>query len=272
MGQPDETRLPAPVVPATAYDEKYFREVCAGSDVWSASEGTEVAKAYHGMLAHHVRLRRGEVLVDLGTGRGELLAVALKAGARRAIGVEYSPAGVALARRTLEAAGVLGDAGVVLADVRAVPLPEGLADVVTMMEVVEHLAPAELDRALREAYRVLRPGGRIVLYTMPNRLIYDVTYRLQRMARWRRRRHWPRDPRGPYEHAMHVNEQTVSSLRRTVRRAGFRPVRARLGGWVYTDFVPDVRARRTYEVLARVPFLRLLSVGDIWAEGTRPPA
>jgi ubiquinone/menaquinone biosynthesis C-methylase UbiE len=47
------------------------------------------------------------------------------------------------------------------------PFPDGFFDVVFLNEVIEHVAD---DRAtIREAYRVLRPGGHIVIFA-PNRL------------------------------------------------------------------------------------------------------
>lgn len=69
---------------------------------------------------------------------------------------------------------------------------------------------------------------------------------------------------------MHVNEQSVTALGRSLRRAGFRPARAELGRWVYTDFVPEERAKRLYRRLARIPGLARFGVADMWAEGVRP--
>jgi ubiquinone/menaquinone biosynthesis C-methylase UbiE len=156
---------------------------------------------------------------------------------------------------------------VVAGDIRAVPLPDGCADLVTMLDVVEHLAPAELDAALDEVRRLLRPGGRLLVHTMPNRAIYSVTYRALRATLGRRR--WPADPRNEWEHAMHVNEQTVGSLKRSLRRAGLRDVRVEVGEWLYTDFVPDPRARRVYGALGRVPGLRRVALGNLWGEARR---
>ncbi|MHB8670308.1 MAG: SAM-dependent methyltransferase, partial [Acidimicrobiales bacterium] len=166
--------LPTPAVPAAAYDEHYFRHVCAGSDEWEASGGTQPAALYAGCLAR-AGLRPGEVVVDIGTGRGELLAVAVEAGAARAVGVEYSPAAVALARRTIAACGVADRAEVVAADARELPMEGSSCDLVTMLDVVEHLAADELAATLREALRIHRPNGRLLVHTKPTRTIYDVT-------------------------------------------------------------------------------------------------
>jgi SAM-dependent methyltransferase len=256
------------VVPAEVYVEDYYRSTCAGHEAWSASDGASADGMYDAFL-DRAGFRAGEVLVDLGCGRGELLAAAVARGATRAVGVEYSPSAVRLARRTLQARDSIGRAEVVAGDLRAVPLPDGVADLVTLLDVVEHLAPAELTAALAEVHRLLRPGGRILVHTMPNRAIYDVVYRTLR-AGWRiGGRRWPADPRNEWEHLMHVNEQTVGSLRRSLRRSGLSDVRVGVGQWIYTDFVPSPRARGVYEQLARVPLARQLVVADLWGEARR---
>lgn len=266
----DPQALPAPVVAPDAYDEEYYRTCCGGYAEWTASDGAQAAGVYAGSLAR-ARLAPGEVVVDIGTGRGELVAVAVEHGAARAVGVEYSPAAVALATQTLAARGAPADrVQVLLADARRIPLPDAGADLVTMLDVVEHLAPAELDTVLAEAWRLLRPGGRLLVHTFPTRTLYERTYRAQRSLTARRRREWPADPRLEVERTMHVNEQTVVGLRRSLRRAGFAAVDVRPGIWVYADFVPDERARRLYGRLAAFPPTRRLGAADIWAQGRHP--
>lgn len=243
--------------------------MCLGHEEWSAAQGGGAHGVYQAVL-ERARLRRGEFVVDIGTGRAELPAIAIEMGAARAVGLEYATAGASLASQTLEARGVADRATIVLADARAIPIRDGSADLVTMVDVVEHLAPTELHRTFIEALRILRPGGRIIVHTMPSRTVYQITYRLQRLIRPGRHRRWPADPRNEFERVMHVNEQSVTALGRALRRAGFRPARAELGRWVYTDFVPEERAKRLYHRLARVPLLARLGVGDMWAEGVRP--
>lgn len=268
-GEQSAQPLPKPIVSPDVYDEEYYRNACAGYAEWTDSEGAEVAGIYPGAL-HLAGMKSGEVVVDIGTGRGEMLAVAVKNGAARAIGVEYSPAAVEMARKTLAAHDTGSRAEVLLADARSVPLPDSMADLVTMVDVVEHLAPAELDRTLGEARRLLKPGGRVFIHTMPNRSIYEITYRSLRSVLPGRRKRWPADPRNDYEREMHVNEQTVTSLRRSLDRAGFRPVRVKLGGMIYTDFVPEERAKRIYRLLAKIPFADRLAVCDMFGYATKP--
>ncbi|MGZ6825153.1 MAG: SAM-dependent methyltransferase [Mycobacteriales bacterium] len=264
----DPARTP-PQVPADLYDETYYTGACGGHEEWSASGGAQGAPIYSVTL-QNAGFAPGMVLVDVGTGRGEMLAVAAELGAGRAIGVEYSEVGTRLTRRTLAAREVTDRAHVLRADARALPLPDGCADMVTMLDVIEHLAPAELDAALREVHRVLKPGGLLVGHTFPTRTVYDVTYRVLRASRRRWRRSWPADPRVDYERLMHVNEQTARGLRRAVRRAGFPVPGVTHGVWVYTGFVPSPRARAVYDRLARYRLTRPLAVANLWVHARRP--
>ena len=258
--------LPPPTVAPDVYDEEYFRHACGGADEWRESDGARVAGIYPGSL-HKARFRPGEVVVDIGAGRGELVAVAAKLGAARAVGVEYSAAAVAMAETTIAKFGVAEVASVILGDARAIDLADATADLVTMLDVVEHLSPDELARSLREARRLLKPGGRILVHTFPTRTIYAVTYRLQRVLH----RRWPREPRNAYELGMHINEQSLWSLRKSMRAAGFTNATTSLGEIVYTDHLPSPRAGRLYHRLARVPVpaIRALGVSDLWGEATR---
>jgi ubiquinone/menaquinone biosynthesis C-methylase UbiE len=258
--------LPAPLVSPEAYTEAYYRESCMGARAWSASGGAGADPLY-ALYARRSALRPGEVLVDVGCGRGELLVEALRAGAARAVGVEYAPAAVALARRTLAAADAGPGAEVRLADARALPLPDASADVLTLLDVVEHLSAAELAGALAEARRVLRPGGHLLVHTMPNRTIYTVTYRALRALRGR---DWPADPRNELERRMHVNEQSLGSLRRSLRAAGFADVRATLGHQVYDAFLPEPAARTWLHRLAAHRPTARLGRADLWAHAIRP--
>ncbi|HEX4820362.1 MAG TPA: methyltransferase domain-containing protein [Acidimicrobiales bacterium] len=259
--------LAPPVVPAGVYTEDYYTGCCAGHEEWVRSGGALAAGVYAHCLAL-AGVSRGDVVLDVGTGRGELLAVAIERGATRAIGVEYAAAAIPLARRTLEQHSISDRAAVVLGDARRLPLPDASVDVVAMLDVVEHLAPDELALAVRDAHRVLRRGGRIVIHTMPNREIYSVTYRLLRQL-WPGGRRWPSDPRNDMERLMHVNEQSRGSLHAVLERAGFRNIDVAFGHWIYTDFVPSPSARRVYHWLARSNRTRRFGAGNLLATANR---
>jgi ubiquinone/menaquinone biosynthesis C-methylase UbiE len=247
------------------YDEDYYRTACAGYDEWVQSGGAGQAGLYKGILKR-ARLTEGTTVCDIGAGRGELVALAVEHGAKWAIGVEYSSAAARLAAQSLAQRDVTSRATVVLGDARRLPLPDASVDLVFMIDVIEHLAPAELAATFSEAHRVLRPGGRLFAHTFPTRTIYDVTYRGLRGIARLRGQHWPADPRNDYEHRMHVNEQTRNGLRRSLLAAGFRSPDVRFGQWVHTDFVPSPRGKAAYERLARHRLTAPLAVADLWVD------
>jgi 2-polyprenyl-6-hydroxyphenyl methylase/3-demethylubiquinone-9 3-methyltransferase len=99
--------------------------------------------------------RPDAVLVDLGCGGG-LLAPYVKPLGYRHVGVDLVPVSLGVAREH----GVAP----VRADVHAVPLADGCADVVSAGEILEHVT--DPSTVVSEACRLLRPGGTLVLDTI----------------------------------------------------------------------------------------------------------
>ncbi len=103
----------------------------------------------------------GQVVVDLGCGTGvdALIAAGAVGPDGRVHAVDLASPMVELARANARAAG-LANVVVHQAAVESLPLPDGVADVVTANGVF-NLEP-EKERAAAEAWRVLKPGGRLV--------------------------------------------------------------------------------------------------------------
>lgn len=113
------------------------------------------AKAVCSVLPENI-----ELLVDVGCDGGTLTKfIADCAKPRRIIGYDINEASIEYARRTKPGIEFY------VADARSLPLGDGVADVVTMLEVLEHMPNPE--KALSEAHRVLKPGGRLIIL-VPN--------------------------------------------------------------------------------------------------------
>lgn len=99
------------------------------------------------------------VLVDLGTGTGRVLEL-MADRYERGVGIDASQAMLAYARAKLAAKG-LAKAQLRHGDLYDLSMPDGSADAVVMHQVLHYLAdPAT---AIREAARVLAPGGRLLI-------------------------------------------------------------------------------------------------------------
>ena len=107
-------------------------------------------------------LRPGEDVVDLGSGGGIdcLIAARAVAPGGSIIGVDFLPEMVTRASAAAAAAGI-HNVRFVRGEIEALPLPDEAADVVISNGVV-NLSPRKA-RVLSEAYRVLRPGGRLAI-------------------------------------------------------------------------------------------------------------
>ena len=112
----------------------------------------------HRLIADGTYLPPGTRLLEVGTGVGAVLAVlGQEFPGLRLTGVDIEPKQLAYARGHLERSGV--EADLVEADALALPFEDASFDHVWMMWLLEHIPDAPA--ALREARRVLVPGGRI---------------------------------------------------------------------------------------------------------------
>lgn len=98
----------------------------------------------------------GETALDVATGTGNA-AFALAGAGARVTGLDLTPEMLAEARRVAAERGI-ANVEWVLADAEALPFPDGVFDIYMVRAAPHHFPNLEL--ALREAGRVVKPGGR----------------------------------------------------------------------------------------------------------------
>jgi glycosyltransferase involved in cell wall biosynthesis/SAM-dependent methyltransferase len=189
--------LPAAAEIQREYEQRYQRRFPPGEIA-----GSRLAML-RDLLGRMRSLTAPGRLLDVGCGGGHLLGAALAEG-WRAVGTD-------LAHEACATAAAAGTA--VQADARALPFAEAGFDALTLVNVLDHTIDPL--RVLREAARVLRPGGLLVV-RIPNAAFHapwaPLLSHLGPLVRWQR---WDAYP------ILHLFAFPPGAVRRLVERAGF---------------------------------------------------
>jgi 2-polyprenyl-3-methyl-5-hydroxy-6-metoxy-1,4-benzoquinol methylase len=113
----------------------------------------------HADLTELLGRLEGKSVLELGCGFGEFTVYLAGQGAE-IIGVDLGPNLIAASEMLAKVNNVT--CGFRVASVLDLPFRSSAFDLVTGIDVLHHLSPADLKQALRETHRVLRPGGRAI--------------------------------------------------------------------------------------------------------------
>ncbi|CAM3361417.1 demethylmenaquinone methyltransferase [Hydrogenibacillus schlegelii] len=214
-----------------AFVYRVFESIAPAYDRMNTLLSFGAHKRWRRIMLEMMAVRPGSRALDVATGTGDL-ALALRravGAAGEVVGLDFSPAMLARAREKAARAG-LADIVWVEGDALALPFPDGRFDYATIGFALRNVP--DLDRALAEMARVVRPGGLVVSLELSKpvvpgfREIYYVYFErmLPLLGRWFARRYeeyrWlPESLRGFPDH---------KGLAARFVRAGLTDVRVRL--------------------------------------------
>jgi SAM-dependent methyltransferase len=157
-------------------------------------------------------------ILDVGCGAGGMLEPLSRYGT--ATGVDMSPELVEFCHQR-------GFPNVVVGSAYELPAPDGSVDLVTLFDTIEHVP--DDDRALREARRVLAPGGLVFISTPAYQFLYANNDRV----------------------AHHERRYTARKLRQKLLAADFDPIKITyFNTLLFPAILPAVLAKKVSERLS----------------------
>jgi arsenite methyltransferase len=140
-------------ITSNLYDEKQKQELPEEAILASLGCGNPTALA---------ALNAGEVVLDLGSGGGiDVLLSAKRVGPTgKAYGLDMTDEMLALARENQKKSGI-ENVEFLKGEIESIPLPDNSVDVIISNCVIN--LSADKDKVLKEAFRVLKPGGRFAV-------------------------------------------------------------------------------------------------------------
>ena len=148
--------------PAMRCCDPITKDLYSTLEMGGLPENAVLASLGCGNPTAQIELKAGETVLDLGSGGGiDVLLSARRVGPTgKAYGLDMTDDMLALARANQLEAGVT-NVEFLKGEIENIPLPDNSVDVVISNCVIN--LSGDKDRVLREAFRVLRPGGRFAV-------------------------------------------------------------------------------------------------------------
>lgn len=183
------------------YDTNYFLDICGGEkDYINRIFGKRFYEAVN--LA---QVKSGETVLDVGGGRGETSILCASKGASVTT-IDYSPVAIALTKSLIKDFPQFKNRIFPkVMDAKTIKFKNSSFDKIFLLEVIEHLTKNEIDQVLTNILRVLKPDGKLIISTGPNKILMNFLLKITEIflgnRQWKSRKY-------------HISEQSFFSLKK----------------------------------------------------------
>lgn len=170
-------------------------------------------------------LRPSHVLLEFGCGRGEICIFHAMSGGR-VTGIDFSSDAIQLAKEKAEELSV--SVQFIEGSFDQIDLKKGFYDRILASEFIEHISIEEGKEFFKRAFQLLKPGGKILVFTHPNTLQRRFGYPILRIVSALRGIVLPRiqqDTLDEHYTKYHLNEQNYFTLKSSAQHAGFKNIK-----------------------------------------------
>lgn len=221
-------------IPSKYYSKKYFlsRYFRSFEEYKQFKQGLLPPKIFLQAFERVPSTAKGPFL-DVGCGRGELVIYLARLG-KKSYGLDYSQDGINICCENLkrEKKGVQKLVRFERADCTKLPYKNNAFECLFLLDVIEHLTPAQLHLALREANRVLKSNGIIIIHT--NNKYFEKFTKILIPAIYHGIKVFLKPAKtfqdiarlNPYEY-MHINYMSGEEARDLLTRHGFNDMRSK---------------------------------------------
>lgn len=159
------------------YTKKYYLSDCTGYKEYITSYGDKLEPRLQ-KIANLIEIEKNTKVLDIGCGRGELVLFCAKKGID-AYGVDYSTNAIYLANKIKERQikKINLKMHFIKMNAKKLKFNNNFFDQIILTDVLEHLYPEELELMFTNIKKILKPQGKIIVHTAPNKLFNDIGYK-----------------------------------------------------------------------------------------------
>ncbi len=227
------------------------------------------------------KLKAGMKILDIGCGRGDIVLASAKKNIY-SYGIDYAHDAIEINKAAKQSLpdNITSFFSVHQASGDTLPFKKCTFDKIFFMDVAEHLSHSDLLQCLKECKRTLKEDGELIIHTSPNRWYNDFGYPFWEQPINKilnlvfRQNLLAREIRNETDLKVHINEQTILSIKNYLKKAGFQP-KIWLGNEYTKPIAKNSFKQRILEFVRQTvchlyPFslifpLNLLFSNNIWA-------